>query len=159
MSSHTSPTARYLPSELKATELAAFIRSRAVHVLEVGESSHSPGVDVVPIGDVPISRKGASPRLRASANEPVGVRGLLTAEELRGTAVGRALKNCCDALRSSSSVVTTAVAPATYAKDLVVGELLNPATDNVEVPTIFSKDKPDAPGSGPPRRADRPKDL
>jgi hypothetical protein len=37
----TSPTARYFPSELKDTQVAAFTRSRAVQLFPPGESDHS----------------------------------------------------------------------------------------------------------------------
>lgn len=62
----TSPTARYFPSGLKATHVAAFILSLADHDVPPGEALQSLAGD--PNGDAPMpdSRREAAVRFRLS---------------------------------------------------------------------------------------------
>ena len=63
---HTSPTARNFPSGLNDTQVAAFMRSRALHVLLPGESLQSFPGDARGDAPIPASRNEAAVRLRLS---------------------------------------------------------------------------------------------
>ena len=63
---------------------------------------------------------------------------------LRGTAVGRALKNRCEYLAVSSTVTTTAAAPAVYAKVLADERQSKAGGDETVVPMILLSDRPDS---------------
>ena len=83
--------ARYFPSGLKDTHVAALTRSRADQGFPPGESAQSPFG--VPKGDMPApaSRSVAAVRVRNSPLGLTGVEGLYTmGVGLSGMAVGRA---------------------------------------------------------------------
>ena len=86
----TSPMAKYFPSGLNETQVAAFILSRAVHVLFPGESPQSPPGEASGEAPIPASRSETAVRLRFSLF--VGVDGppYIEEEGLRGFAFGRA---------------------------------------------------------------------
>ena len=86
-----SPTARYLPSGLNETQVAALTLSRADHGFPPGESAQSPVG--VPYGDpvAPASRSETAARVRRSAPGVTGVEGeYTTGVGFNGIAVGRA---------------------------------------------------------------------
>jgi hypothetical protein len=140
----TSPTAKNLPSGLIETHVAAFIRSRAVHVFDVGESDQS--FDEV-VGDCPTpnSLSDEAIRLRVSFEVVEGVEGALKADEsvvYIGCAVGRARKKYCVVWRSLSILTTTAAAPAVYANKFEDGRLSKPLAELVVVPMICLSERP-----------------
>ena len=113
--SHTSPTARNLPSLLIDKHVAALILSLLVHVFELGDSPQSRLVCGVE------GEYGTAESLRAATDlflpslaVFVGVEGAIDVilTLLSGTAVGRALKNRCEYFEVSSTLTTTAAAPA-----------------------------------------------
>lgn len=114
----TSPTANSLPSRLIERQVAALIRSRLVHVFEVGESPQSVFV-CEGEGEYGTTESLilAIDRFLPSFALFVGVDGPPdnTALPLSGTAVGRARKNRWEYLESSFLLTTTAAAPAVYA--------------------------------------------
>ena len=166
----TSPTARNLPSLLIETQVAALILSRLVQVFlqdisvillqsrvgylklgqstyELGESPHSRlvcGVD----GEYGTAESltATSVLFLPSLAVFVGVDGApeVVLTIFSGTAVGRALKNRCKYLEVSSTVTTTAAAPAVYAKVLDDERQSKAVGEETVVPMILLSDKPDS---------------
>ncbi len=143
----TSPTARNLPSWLIERQVAAFILSLLVQVFEVGESPHSRLVCGVE-GEygTAVSRRAITALLRPSLAVFVGVEGEkdVAIAVFKGTAVGRALKNLCEYLEVSSTLTTTAAAPAVYAKIRAEERLSKAVGEETVVPIILLRDKPDS---------------
>jgi hypothetical protein len=144
---HTSPTARNLPSLLIDKHVAALILSLLVHVFELGESPQSRLVCGVE------GEYGTAESLRAATDlflpslaVFVGVEGAIDVilTLLRGTAVGRALKNRCEYFEVSSTLTTTAAAPAVYAKMRDEERLSNAVGEETVVPIILLRDNPDS---------------
>lgn len=73
-----------------------------------------------------------------------GVEGAPVEIALRGTAVGRALKNRCEKLGASSALTTTAAAPAVYANIREDERQSNAVGEETVVPIILSRDNPDS---------------
>jgi hypothetical protein len=137
----TSPTARYFPSALKDTQVAAFTRSLAVHVLPLGESDHS---DVVGEKGTPpsVDSRPATLFLNSEAGF-VGVVGPYTVGMgLRGMAVGRARKNRCLKLSFSSKEQMTAAAPAVKARCRFSGRVATQLAQLAVVPTTCRRERP-----------------
>lgn len=123
------------------------ILSRLVQVFELGESPQSRLVCGVE-GEyaIAVSLKFATDLFRPSLGRFEGVDGVPedVAMELRGTAVGRALKNRCEKLGVSSAFTTTAAAPAVYAKIREEERQSKAVGEETVVPMILSRDKPDS---------------
>jgi hypothetical protein len=144
---NTSPTARNLPSRLIERQVAALIRSLLVHVFEFGESPQSRLVCGVE-GEYGTaeSRKLATVRFLPSFATLEGVDGVPDTkfEELKGTAVGRARKNRCEGFDVSSTLTTTAAAPAVYAKIRDEDKLSKAVGEETVVPIILLRERPDS---------------
>jgi len=63
---------------------------------------------------------------------------------LSGIAVGRALKNRCEYFEVSSTLTTTAAAPAVYAKIREEERLSKEVGEETVVPIILFNDRPDS---------------
>lgn len=149
-----SPTARYLPSAPKERQLADLTRSRAVHVLDVGESSHSaasgPAAIAVSRSDVPLRFCASSVAFLRLGDCTEAARGP------RGTASGRARKNRWDIVRSSLTDTTTAMPPAVYAITLDDGVEPKPSGVDAVAPTMWFNDRRHRSGSAVPYDGARP---
>jgi len=142
-----SPTARKRPSLLIDKQVAAFILSRLVHVLESGESLQTVRLFVGVEGAYPRpvdSLKDATVLFRVSC--AMGVEGAVERWLFCriGCALGCALKKRWVYFRSSSSCTTTAAAPATYANIRPVGKLSNPVGELTVVPMMRRRESPDS---------------
>lgn len=135
----TSPTARYFPSGLKETQVAALTRSRAVHDCPApGESLHAVAGEPSEDTPMPDSLNVDALRMRLSAVAGVGVEGpYADVEELTAAAVGRARKNRCETWYSSSTVAMTAAAPAVKAKQLPLGSPSKELAEAAVVPMTW----------------------
>lgn len=143
----TSPTARNFPSRLIDRHVAAFILSLLVQVLEVGESPHSKLVcGVEGENGTAESRRAATALFLPSFAVFVGVEGanVALAALFKGTAVGRALKNRWEYFEVSSTLTTTAAAPAVYANMREEERLSNAVGEETVVPIILLRDRPDS---------------
>ena len=136
----TSPTAKYFPSGLNDTHVAALTRSLAIHDLFPGESAQSPpGVDA----PMPASLKDAAVLLRQSVAALAGDgRSYTDAVGFDGDAVGRARKNRCDTWWVSSTAAMTAAAPAVKAKHRADGRISKALAEFVVVPMTCFSDRP-----------------
>ena len=146
-SKHTSPTARNLPSRLIERQVAAFILSLLVHVFELGESPHSKAVcGVVGEYGTAESLREATVLFLPSLGVFVGVEGAndVVLPELSGIAVGRALKKRWEYFDSSSTLTTTAAAPAVYANIREEERLSKAVGEETVVPIILLRHKPDS---------------
>jgi hypothetical protein len=143
----TSPTARNLPSRLIERQVAALILSLLVHVFELGESPHSRLVcGVVGEYGTTESLSDATVLFLPSLAVFVGVEGAndVVLTEFRGIAVGRALKKRWEYFDSSSTLTTTAAAPAVYANIREEERLSKAVGKETVVPIILLSDKPDS---------------
>ena len=144
---HTSPTARNLPSRLMERQVAALILSLLVHVFELGESPHSKLVcGVVGEYGTAVSLSDATVLFLPSLAVFVGVEGAneVVLTEYRGIAVGRALKKRWEYFDSSSTLTTTAAAPAVYANIREEERLSKAVGEETVVPIIRFSDRPDS---------------
>lgn len=126
--------------------MAAFIRSLLVQVLEEGESPHSKLVcGVEGENGNAESRRAATALFLPSFAVFVGVEGPKVGFEtvFKGMAVGRALKNRWEYFEVSSTLTTTAAAPAVYAKIREEERLSNAVGEETVVPIILFRDRPD----------------
>lgn len=122
MKKRTSPTASHFPSGLKDTHVAAFMRSRAVHVFDV-EVSSKLDVSMLPEALTPKSFNVKDSLLRDSRNAILCSELICEDAALHVVTFGLARKNLCVICKLSSNCTTTAAAPAVYAKDLDGGWL------------------------------------
>lgn len=143
-----SPTAKNRPSRLMDRQVAAFILSLLVQVLEVGESPPHSRLVCGVFGEYGTaeSLRAATALFRPSLAMFAGFDGINNAAftALSGIAVGRALKNRCEYFEVSSTLTTTAAAPAVYAKIREEERLSKAVGEETVVPIILFSDRPDS---------------
>ena len=121
--------------------MAAFILSLADHDFAPGESLQSLAGEASGDAPMPASRRDAAVRLRLSFC--VGVEGppYIEAEGLIGFVLGRARKKRCETCCSSSTVASTAAAPAQKAKERAEGRVSKELAELVVVPMTWRRVK------------------
>jgi hypothetical protein len=129
------------------TQVAALILSLLVHVFDVGESPHSRLVcGVEGEKGTAVSRRVAIDLFLPSFAVFEGVDGVheVVLIALSGIAVGRALKNRWECFEVSSTLTTTAAAPAVYAKIREDERLSKAVGEETVVPIMRLSERPDS---------------